>query len=534
METKSKSLGHIEIYDTTLRDGTQGEGVSLSVQDKLLISRRLDTLGVDYIEGGYPLSNPKDATFFQEARGLNLQHAKLVAFGMTRRKGVKAEDDVGMGALRDAETEVVTVVGKTWDLHATEVLGVSLQENIDMIADSVAYLAKLGRKVVYDAEHFFDGTAANREYGMKTLEAAAQAGAAIICLCDTNGGSLPERVTEFVNLARSRVQVPIGIHPHNDSGVAVANALAAVRAGAIQVQGTMNGIGERCGNVDLTTVIPNLALKMGYTCLKDDSLAHLTEVSRFVYEIANLNGANGQPFVGQSAFAHKGGMHVHAVNKLAASYEHVPPESVGNSRRILVSELSGVSNIAAKAGKKFDIEKDRAAQKRILDRVTQLESEGFVFEAAEASFELLVRKEISRYQKFFELDHYRCAVNKTGGHAPITRANIALLIKGREVTADAEGDGPVNALSVALRQALAPHFPGLATLHLVDFKVRVVNAKAETAAKVRVIIEFKTPHADASGIIGTVGVSENIIEASWQALMDGIEYHLIHEAEKQG
>jgi 2-isopropylmalate synthase len=523
----------IEIYDTTLRDGTQGEGVSLSVQDKLLISRKLDELGVDLIEGGYPLSNPKDAAFFEEAKSLKLQHAKLVAFGMTRRKGVKPEDDTGMKALRDAGTEYVTIVGKTWDLHVTEVLGITLDENIEMISDSVAYLAGLGRKVIYDAEHFFDGTAANREYGLRTIEAAAKAGAHLICLCDTNGGSLPERVAEFVALAKSRVKCPIGIHPHNDSGVAVANALAAVRAGATQVQGTMNGIGERCGNVDLTTVIPNLALKMGYTCLKDGSLAHLTEASRYVYEVANLLGPTGQPYVGQSAFAHKGGMHVHAVNKLARSYEHITPESVGNTRRILVSELSGMSNIAAKAGKKFNIESDRVALKKVLDRVTQLEAEGFQFEAAEASFEMLVRKEIGRYQEFFELDHYRCAVNKTGNHTPITRANIAVLIKGKELAAAAEGDGPVNALDGALRQALLPVYPSLAKLHLVDFKVRVVNSTAESAAKVRVTAGFKSPYADASGIVGTVGVSENIIEASWQALRDAIEYHLIHESEKK-
>ena len=523
-------MQRIEIYDTTLRDGTQGEGVSLSVQDKLMITRKLDELGVDFIEGGYPLSNPKDAQFFEEAKSLKLAHAKLVAFGMTRRKGVKAEDDTGMGALRDAETPYVTVVGKTWDLHATEVLGVSLQENLDMIADSVAYLTKVGRKVVYDAEHFFDGTAANTEYGLKTLEVAAQAGAVLLCLCDTNGGSLPERVAEFVKLAAARVKTPLGIHPHNDSGVAVANALAAVRAGAIQVQGTMNGIGERCGNVDLTTVIANLGLKMGYECLLPGSMMHLTETARYVYEIANLNLVNGQPFVGPSAFAHKGGMHVHAVNKLAKSYEHVEPESVGNSRRILVSELSGVSNIAAKAGKKFDIEKDRGTQKRILDRVTQLEAEGFTFEASEASFELIVRREVGRYKKFFELDHYRCAVNKTGDHPAVTHANVSLLIGGKEVLATAEGDGPVNALDNALRQALLPHFPTLANLRLVDYKVRVVNSTASTAAKVRVMIEFRSPH-NASGMFGTVGVSENVIDASWQALVDGVEYQLIHDEE---
>jgi 2-isopropylmalate synthase len=341
-------------------------------------------------------------------------------------------------------------------------------------------------------------------------------------------------VAEFVALAKSRVKTPLGIHPHNDSGVAVANALAAVRAGATQVQGTMNGIGERCGNVDVTTVICNLRLKMGYACLRDDSMQHLTEASRYVYEVANLNLNNGQPYVGNSAFAHKGGMHVHAVNKLARSYEHVPPESVGNTRRILVSELSGVSNIVAKAGKKFDIESDKAVQKRILDRVTTLEAEGYQFESAEASFELLVRREVGRYRKFFDLEHYRCAVNKTADHAAITRASLALLLGGKEVTAAAEGDGPVNAIDNALRHALLPHYPSLERLRLVDYKVRVVNSSESTAAKVRVVIEFRSPHGAggrAEGVFGTVGVSENIIDASWQALVDGIEYHLLHEAE---
>ena len=529
--TPTASQQRIDIYDTTLRDGTQGEGVSLSVQDKLLISQKLDELGVDFIEGGYPLSNPKDATFFQEARSLKLNHAKLVAFGMTRRKGIKASDDVGLNALRDAETSHIIIVGKTWDLHATEVLGVSLQENLDMIHDSVAYLAGLGRTVFYDAEHFFDGTAANIDYAMKTIEAASQAGAKVVCLCDTNGGSLPDRIAEFAKLAKQKVgnRSAIGIHPHNDSGLATANALAAVNAGATHVQGTMNGIGERCGNVDLTTVIANLKLKMGYECLRDGdgSLKHLTEASRYIYEIANLNLNNGQPYVGLSAFAHKGGMHVHAVNKLARSYEHIPPESVGNTRRILVSELSGVSNIAAKAGKKFNIESDRAAQKKILDEVTRLEAEGFQFEAAEASFELIVRKQIGKYHTFFDLDHYRVAVNRSGSAAPVTKTTLTLLVNGREVNASAEGDGPVNALDNALRNALIPHYPTLEALRLVDYKVRVVNSAEATAAKVRVVIEFRSPH----GLFGTVGVSENVIDASWQALVDGIEYHLLHDEE---
>jgi 2-isopropylmalate synthase len=520
-------MQRIEIYDTTLRDGSQGEGVSFSLQDKLLICHRLDELGVDFIEGGYPLSNPKDAAFFNEARGLNLKTAKLLAFGMTRRKGIAPAEDTGLNALCDAQTEYVTVVGKTWDLHATEVLGVSLQENLDMIADSVAYLTSLGRKVIYDAEHFFDGFKANPEYAIKTISAAAQAGAVLVCLCDTNGGTLPSQVQSCVRQAMATIKVPVGIHPHNDSGLAVANALAAVTAGATQVQGTVNGIGERCGNVDITTVIANLRLKLGYDCLKGDSLAHLTETSRYVYEIANLNLVNNQPYTGASAFAHKGGMHVHAVNKMASSYEHVAPEAVGNTRRILVSELSGISNIAAKAGKKFNIEKDRAALKHVLDQVTELESQGYQFEAAEASFELILRRQIGRMRKFFELKNYRCAVSRQVNGKPVTKATLSLVANNREINASAEGDGPINALDAALRHALEPEFPALAELHLVDYKVRVVNGRAESAAKVRVVIEFRSPE----GVFGTIGVSENIIEASWQALVDAAEYRLIHAQE---
>ena len=520
-------MQRIEIYDTTLRDGSQGEGISFSLQDKLLICHRLDELGVDFIEGGYPLSNPKDAAFFQEARGLKLKTARLLAFGMTRRKGVAPAQDVGLTALRDAETEFVTLVGKSWDIHATEVLGVSLQENLDMIAESVAYLTGLGRKVIYDAEHFFDGLKANPDYALKTISAAAQAGAVLVCLCDTNGGTMPPQVQHCVRQALDAVKVRIGIHPHNDSGVAVANALAAVTAGATQVQGTINGIGERCGNVDITTVIANLRLKLGYDCLKKDSLIHLTETSRYVYEMANLNLVNNQPYTGASAFAHKGGMHVHAVNKMASSYEHVQPELVGNSRRILVSELSGISNIAAKAGKKFNIESDRAVLKKVLDQVTELESQGYQFEAAEASFELILRRQIGRMRKFFELKNYRCAVSRQGHGQPITKATISVAANGRDINASEEGDGPINALDAALRHALEPEFPAIADLHLVDYKVRVVNGRAESAAKVRVVIEFRSPE----GVFGTIGVSENIIEASWQAIADAVEYRLVHAEE---
>ncbi len=520
-------MKRIEIYDTTLRDGSQGEGVSFSVEDKIQICRRLDELGVDYIEGGYPLSNPKDATFFAQAKELTLHHSRLAAFGMTRRKGISPAEDVGLNALLASEAEAVTIVGKTWDIHAREVLGVTLEENIAMIAESIEYLTKRGRKVIYDAEHFFDGLKANREFALATIKAAAQAGAVLICLCDTNGGTLPSQVQSGVKDAITAVGIPVGMHPHNDSGLAVANALAAVTAGAVQVQGTINGIGERCGNVDLTTVIANLRLKLGYDCLEADSLKHLTEVSRFVFETANLNPVNNQPYVGVSAFAHKGGMHVHAVNKMASSYEHIDPAEVGNTRRILVSELSGISNVAAKAGRKFNIEHDRTALRRVLEQVNELEAGGYQFEAAEGSFELILRRQIGRYRKFFDLQSYRCAVSRAADAPPVTKATLALTAKGQQIHSSAEGDGPINALDGALRRALEPIYPAIAQLHLIDYKVRVVNAGAESAAKVRVVIQFRSPE----GIFGTVGVSENIIEASWQALVDALEYRLIHDEE---
>lgn len=522
-------MKRIEIYDTTLRDGSQGEGVSFSVEDKLQICRRLDELGVDFIEGGYPLSNPKDAAFFAQAKELSLRHSQLTAFGMTRRKGISASEDVGLTALLGAETQYVTIVGKSWDIHAREVLGVSLEENIAMIRDSVDYLTRHGRKVIYDAEHFFDGLKANRNFALATIQAAAEAGAILICLCDTNGGTLPPQVQTAVKDAIAAVNVPIGMHPHNDSGLATANALAAVTAGATQVQGTMNGIGERCGNVDLTSVIANLRIKLGYNCLMEDSLKHLTEVSRFVFETANLNPINNQPYVGVSAFAHKGGMHVHAVNKIASAYEHIDPSLVGNTRRILVSELSGISNVAAKAGRKFNIEHDRVALRKVLEQINELEANGYQFEAAEGSFELILRKQIGRYRRFFDLQSYRCAVSRSADSPPATKATLAVTAQGQQIHSSAEGDGPINALDGALRRALEPVYPAIGQLHLIDYKVRVVNSGAESAAKVRVVIQFRSPE----GIFGTVGVSENIIEASWQALVDALEYRLIHDAEQR-
>ncbi|WZO99444.1 citramalate synthase [Isosphaeraceae bacterium EP7] len=519
-------MTRISVYDTTLRDGSQGEGVNFSLQDKLLITARLDKLGVDYIEGGYPLSNPKDAAYFRAVRDLELTHAKVVAFGMTRRRDISASSDVGLKALVDSGSQVVTVVGKSWDLHAREILGVSLEENIRMIADSVAFLAANVPEVVYDAEHFFDGYKRNPEYALSTIRAAAEAGASWIVLCDTNGGTLPEQVAEAVGRVRKLISVPLGIHPHNDSELAVANTLAAVRSGATQVQGTINGIGERCGNVDLCSVVANLALKYeGYDLLKPSSLALLTEVSRFVYETANMNFKPGQPFVGSSAFAHKGGMHVHGVRKLASSYEHVEPETVGNERRILVSELSGKSNIAEKLAE-YDLLHDPALMAKVLDRVQDMENEGYQFEAAEASFVLLVEKLAGRYTPRFERCGYHVSVAGRGDDLTVTEATVKLRVGDSTEHTVSEGDGPVNALDGALRKALGRHFPRLAEMQLVDYKVRVINEREGTAARVRVVIESR----DAGEVWGTVGVSENVIEASWNALVDAFEHKISKDA----
>jgi 2-isopropylmalate synthase len=525
----------IEIYDTTLRDGTQGEGFNLSLQDKLLIAQKLDELGVDYVEGGFPLSNPKDEAFFQEIRRMDLKNAKVSAFGMTRRRGIKAEEDPGMKALLAAETPVVTIVGKTSDYQVKTVMNVTLEENLKMIGDTVRLMRSAGRQVVYDAEHFFDTYRSNPEYALHTLLAAQEAGASVLCLCDTNGGSMPEFVAEATAAVKRATSVKVGIHTHNDCGLAIANAQAAIHAGADHAQGTMNGVGERCGNMDLVPLVANLQLKYKLDCLRPGTLQKLTDVSRYVYEIANYNLIPGQPYVGQSAFAHKGGMHVHAVQKDVSTYEHVSPETVGNTRKILDSELSGVSNIATKAGKKFDIENDKETLRRVLNKVQDLENLGYQFEVAEASFELLLRKEIGRYKAYFDLDHYRVSVLKGNGSEPVSEATIKLKVGHVVEHRVAEGDGPVNALDGALRQALKNHLPGIKNVHLVDYKVRVINSRDETAAAVRVIIECRRQKADGtSEIYGTVGVSGNIIDASWQALVDAYDYHLAHAEEEGG
>ena len=528
------NVRRIEIYDTTLRDGTQGEGVAFSQLDKVRIAHRLDELGVDYIEGGYPLSNPKDVAFFEAAKSERFAHARLCAFGMTRRKGVAAADDPGMKALVAARTPVITIVGKTWDLHVDEVLRVSRQENLDMIRESVAFCAQ-EREVFYDAEHFFDGYRANAEYAMQTLAAAVDGGATRLVLCDTNGGSWMEHVRAATAAVVAKFPgVGVGIHVHNDGGLAVANSLVALDAGASHVQGTINGIGERCGNVDLTTIIAHLLLKTGgaMTCLRDPGqLQHLTELARYVYELANMNLSANQPYVGTGAFGHKGGMHVHAVQRIAHSYEHVPPDSVGNTRRVLVSELSGASNIAATLGTKFAaVAQDRDVQRRVLERVMELENQGYQFESALGSFELILHDVLGTRPRFWELDHYRCVILRRNGEPAQTEATVKLVVNGVTEHHVAEGDGPVNALDGALRKCLAAHYPTIAQVHLTDYKVRVVNPTAESAAKVRVVADFSAPHGQTRRSFGTLGVSENIVDASWQALTDALTHHLIESA----
>lgn len=516
----------ILIYDTTLRDGTQGEGVSFSLQDKLNIAQRLAEIGIELIEGGYPLSNEKDAQFFQKAKSLNLGQSRISAFGMTRRKGISAEQDPGMQALVRAETPVTTVVGKSWDFHVTEVLRVTLEENIDMISESVAFLKRYS-EVIYDAEHFFDGYRLNPTYALKTIRAAADAGASWVVLCDTNGGSLPEQIAAVVQKAKEALagtKVRLGIHCHNDGDLAIANSLAAVDAGCDQVQGTINGIGERCGNADLVSVMANLGLKkQGYQVLGGRGLAHLTKLSRYVYETANLQLRSNQPFVGQSAFAHKGGMHVHAIARATETYEHLNPELVGNERRILVSELSGRSNIIALTHK-HNLDSNRELMDRILAEVVRQENQGYQYEAAEASFDLLVHRIAGSFKPHFETIKYRIVAGDRDAVRNFAFAEAILKIRvGAEMRFEAaEGHGPVNALDAALRKCLNSFYPQLDEMHLVDYKVRVVNCEAGTAARIRVNIES----ADQHGNWGTIGVSENIIEASWLALVDAVEYKL--------
>jgi len=511
------------IYDTTLRDGTQGEGFQLSGLDKLRIARRLDEFGIDYIEGGWPGSNPKDVEFFREAKSLKLRHAKLAAFGSTRRANTPVAEDPQVRLLLDADTPVVTIFGKSWELQVTEILRTSVEENRAMIRDTVAHLVSNGREVIYDAEHFFDGYKDSPEHALATLEAAAEGGAACLVLCDTNGGTLPAEIEEICAAVKARLPgTPFGIHTHNDCELGVANAIAAVRAGAKQVQGTINGYGERTGNCNLTSVIPILQLKMGLEVVP--ALEKMKELSYFVDDVSNNPHFARAPFVGRTAFAHKGGMHVNAVQKLARSYEHIVPASVGNSQQILISELSGQSNILIKAEQiGMPLEKGAPEAGVILRRIKELEHEGYSFEAAGGSLELLIRRELGRYVKPFDLNEYHTSFRQyRDGHPPVCEATVKLSVESVPELTVAEGQGVLNALDLALRKALAPFYPEINRVSLVDYKVRILDGHDATASKTRVLIVS----TDGKETWGTVGVSHNLIEASWLALVDGIDVFL--------
>ena len=515
--------------DTTLRDGTQGESVSLSVEDKLAIAQKLDDLGIDFIEGGWPGSNPKDKEFFARAADLNLNHARLTAFGSTRFAKNPVEEDRNVRALVEAGTPVVSIFGKTWDLHVSRALGISLEENLKLISETVKYLKDHGKEVVYDAEHFFDGYAANPSYAFQTLEAAHDAGAAVLCLCDTNGGTLTHSLAVIVAEVRKRFDGVIGIHTHNDSDCAVANSLAAIEAGATHVQGCMNGYGERCGNANLASIIANLEVKMGHTAIGPEKLASLASVCRFISELANLPLRNDQPFVGKSAFAHKGGVHVSAVLKDSATYEHIAPELVGNRQRVLVSDLSGRGNIMYKLkqhGLSGRLGED--ARRELLERIKQMEYEGYELEAAEGTFELLVREALHPGLSFFEVDSYEVTTRTGGSTASQTTATVTLRAQDGVHSATAMGHGPFNALHLCLRKCLSKLFPQITEVRLTDYKVRVLDSNKGTAANVRVLIEWSDHRKSWS----TVGVSDNVIEASWKALVDAIRLELMRLTEQ--
>jgi 2-isopropylmalate synthase len=515
----------VEIYDTTLRDGSQGEGINFSVMDKLRIAEKLDAFGVHYIEGGWPGSNPKDIEFFAEAKRKKFRNARLAAFGSTRRKGIAVEKDDQVRLLLEADTPVVTIYGKTWLLHVKEVLRATPDENLAMIGDTVRYLKDNDRFVVYDAEHAFDGFKQDAEYALATWQAAEKAGADFVVLCDTNGGSLPSEVARITGAARGRLTANIGIHTHNDIGLGAANALAAIEVGATHVQGTINGYGERTGNCNLTSVIPALALKMNKRCLPEASLRKLKEVSQFVDEIANIRHDPRQPWVGEAAFAHKGGTHVNAVQKLVSSYEHIDPARIGNARRVLVSDLAGRSNIVMKAQELgFQLDNDTPELKEILNRIKKLEHEGYEFEAAEASLALLIRKILRHKEPPFKIEGYHVSIRRDRTIF-VCQASVKVLVDGVTEHTIAEGDGPVNALDQALRAALTKFYPQLKRVQLADYKVRILDSTAGTGARTRVLIES----TDGKHEWGTVGVHDNIIEASLQALSDSLEYRLMQK-----
>ena len=514
----------IELFDTTLRDGTQGEHVSLTAEDKVRIAHKLDRFGISIIEGGWPGSNPKDQEFFERAADIEWENAAICAFGSTRRMNLAPESDPNLAAMLGARTPVVSLFGKSWTLHAQVALGVTLEQNLEIIRSSIAYLKAHDRRVIYDAEHFFDGYRADPEYALETLLAAQEAGADVLVLCDTNGGTLPLELAEVVRTVCSKVDTTVGLHLHNDSGCAVANTLMGVQAGARHVQGTINGIGERCGNADLTSIIPGLQLKLGFSCVSDEQMAGLTSLSHFVNEVANLSPVDRSAYVGRSAFAHKGGIHVSAVMKDATTYEHIEPSEVGNHRRVLVSDLSGQSNVRYKADEMGIEIGDRAEAQAVALRIKELEHLGYEFEGAEASFDLLLRAMRGEQAEFFSLERLRVRSEKDSKDFECSEATLVVRVGDSRELVAAEGSGPVDALSKAMRSALDRFYPDLECVRLTDYKVRVLNPGEGTAAAVRVLVQ----HSDGEQSWNTVGVSMNIMEASWQALADGIRYHLLH------
>jgi 2-isopropylmalate synthase len=523
--------GPVILYDTTLRDGSQAEDIAFSLEDKVRIAQKLDELGIHYIEGGWPGSNPKDLQFFQEIKYTLSSQAKVVAFGSTCRAGTSPKNDSNIQALIEAGTKVITIFGKSWDIHPLEALNITLDQNLEIIHQSVQFLKGRVSEVIFDAEHFFDGFKSNSIYALSTLKAAQDAKADWIILCDTNGGTLPDEIQSIIKQVKKKIKTPLGIHVHNDTEMAVANTLLAVKEGVRMVHGTINGYGERSGNANLCSIIPNLKLKMGIDCITDEQLKKIREVSRFVSELANLPHPKFLPYVGDSAFAHKGGVHVSAIRKSGATYEHVPPERVGNHQRVLISDLSGESNIIYKAAEfQIDFESKDPKVRKILDDLKQLEHEGFQFEGAEGSFEILMKKALGKHKRFFELMGFRVIVEKKAEkEAPLSEATIMVRVGNQVEHTAAVGNGPVNALDHALRKALEKFFPELKEVKLLDYKVRILSTKDGTGAQTRVLIES----GDGESKWGTVGVSENIIQASWQALVDSIDYKLLKEEKKE-
>ena len=519
----------VKLYDTTLRDGTQAEDISFLVEDKIRIAHKLDELGIHYIEGGWPGSNPKDVAFFKDIKKEKLSQAKIAAFGSTRRANITPDKDNNIKTLVAAEPDAITIFGKTWDFHVREALRISLDENLELIFDSLEYLKKHAPEIFYDAEHFFDGYKTNPDYAIKTLKAAEQAKADCIILCDTNGGTLPFELAAIIQEVKKHISTPLGIHTHNDSECAVANSLHAVNLGIVQVQGTINGFGERCGNANLCSIIPALKVKMKKQCVSDEQMRHLRDLSRFVYELANISPNKHQAYVGNSAFAHKGGVHVSAIQRHPETYEHMRPELVGNSTRVLVSDLSGRANILAKAEEfKINLDSKDPVTLEILDNIKEMENRGYQFEGAEASFELLMKKALGTHKNYFHIIGFRVIDERRGdGEKPMAEATIKVRVGGKVEHTAAEGNGPVNALDNAIRKALEKFYPMLKEVKLLDYKVRVLPAGQGTASAIRVLIESGDKHSR----WGTVGVSDNVIDASYQALIDSIDYKL-HKSEE--